>query len=82
MVVFIDLDEDDVPDDPYENDLRHLGALAHEKDLSWRNHDVEQRQADLLAKDHSTATKLQRPNPNLNATSAAFGCYPYAIVLG
>lgn len=75
MVVFLDLDED--ASDDGRADPHRLAALSFEKRLPFRNNDNKQRTRTHEA-DAPTADETKRDNPNLNATSAAFGCYPYA----
>ena len=78
MVVFLDLDEDDVSDpDPHADPS---GSAGYE----WAMRQRVAKPRDVTADHHAgTGTKPItsddeiRDNPNVNSLSAALGCYPY-----
>ncbi|KAL6721351.1 hypothetical protein ACLMJK_000454 [Lecanora helva] len=69
MVVFLDLDEDDVSDsDPHIDptspaEYKRQGRLSKSPAVNVNGHNVEEE-------------KNERINPNVNSLTAAFGCYP------
>ena len=73
MVVFLDLDEDDVADDPHANPGEPAG-LAVPRRLPKP---IASTAADRIGKESSIDS--ERPNPNLNVISEALGCYPFAF---
>lgn len=73
MVVFVDLDEDDVSDaDPHADPI---GSAGYEGAL---RHRVSKPQDVTVNGEGAFREGTGRINPNLNSISAALGCYPYS----
>lgn len=74
MVVFLDLDEDVVPDDRFANASglhaagHHLAAAAR---LPYSKSAIDKNNNDKAGDNH-----VERLDPNLNSTTRALGCYP------
>ena len=78
MVVFVDLDDDVPPDDPHAD----RGKLIPYSRLSIHSRGTKNLAEEYEDCDRSPAERCgeagqERPNPNLNAVSAALGCYPF-----
>ena len=73
MVVFLNLDEDDLSDpDPHADPIGSAGFESALRKRATRAHDVSA---------HAVDSHLDgeiRVNPNVNGLSAALGCYPYS----
>lgn len=67
MVVFLDLDEDDVADDPHAA----AGLVASLRQPQWRS-----KSSAVTEHGKPIARIEERPNPNINSVSAALACYP------
>lgn len=79
MVVFLDLDEDDVSErDPHADPNEPAGFAASSRQQRQRF-----KPAAAVRIGNSTKSLVEeeeeRPNPNLNGFSAALGCYPYVL---
>ncbi len=73
MVVYFNLGEDDVSDDPHVDPNKSAGFAGSQS--QWRSKPV-------VTENGESAVDLgERPNPNINSFSAALGCYPYALPL-
>lgn len=70
MVVFLDLDEDDVSDDPHADPNKSAGFAASLRQAHLRSKPV------VTENGEPALNSNERPNPNLNSCSAALGCYP------
>lgn len=70
MVVFLDLDEDNVVDDHHADLNKSAGFPASLRQSQWRAKPVVTEHGD------STVDVAEPPFPNINGFSAALGCYP------
>ena len=78
MVVFLDLDEGNVSDDP------HADPHEPRSHYRWPTHQPEQSTTTatgVTLNDTGVASLLavRRTNPNINSCSAALACYPYTL---
>lgn len=72
MVVFLDLNEDDVSDpDPH---VDPTGSEGYDWALRQR---VSKPREVTAASENNIFEDEERINPNINSLSAALGCYPY-----
>ena len=75
MVVFLDLDEDDVSDpDPHADPI---GSAGYEWAMRHRVAEPRDITVDHTRTKSQTSDDEKRDNPNVNSLSAALGCYPY-----
>lgn len=70
MVVFLDLDDDDVVDDHHADLNKSAGFAASLPQSQWSSKSVVTEHRD------STVDLDESPCPNINGFSAALGCYP------
>lgn len=74
MVVFLDLDEDDVSDNPHaDHRSEAAGLVASLRQSQWRSNS---KSSAVTENGNCVARFEERPNPNLNTVSAALACYP------
>ncbi len=70
MVVYRDLDEDDVSDDHHADLNGSAGFASSLRQSQWRSKPV------VTGNGESAVDLEETPFPNINGFSAALGCYP------
>jgi hypothetical protein len=70
MVVFLDLDEDDLSNDHHADPHKSAGFTTSLRQSQWRSRPV------VTNVNRAAIDSTERSFPNINGFSAALACYP------